>query len=159
MDEALKFDIPSTLDDRSNFRQRKFASEYNAPKSHFLERKHSFQIMRNHLSRGMKLKLRKMAAAYSGNADILHDDRIRADFGQPGKQLYCAFDIIFVDDSIKSYIYLLPVRFCIADYAVKFIKSEIGGECPRGKIRQTAVYSIGSSLERGERGLEISGRS
>ena len=158
MDETLKFKVTATLGYGSDFRKRQLASEDDARKADVLQRKDTFKIVGDELRRGMKRERREMATAKARDAEILYNERVRADFLKPRKRLDCMLDVNFVDKRIKRDVDLLALRMREADEMPKIFEREVLRKRPRGEVGKTAVNRVRASVKRRKRCLEVSGR-
>ena len=155
MDEALELKAAATLGDGGDFRKRQLACKDDARKANVLQRKDTFEIVGDELGRGVKRERREMATAKARNAEILNDERVRADFLKPRERLDCLLDVNFVDERIERDVDLLPLRVREADEMPKIFEREVFRKRPRGEVGKTAVYRVRASVKRRERRLEI----
>ena len=155
MDEALEFKTTATLGDRRDFGKRQLACENDARKADVLQREDTFKIVGDELRRGMKRERREMATTKACNAEILYNERVRADFLKPRERLDGLLDVNFVDERIERDVDLLPLRVREADEMPKIFEREVFRKRPRGEVGKTAVYRVRASVKRRERRLEI----
>ena len=158
MDEALELKAAATLGDGGDFRKRQLACENDARKADVLQRDDTFEIVGDELRRGMKRERREMATAKARNAEILNNERIRADFLKPRERLDGLLDVNFVDERIERDVDLLPLRVREADEMPKIFEREVLRKRPRREVGKTAVYCVRASVKRRKGRLEISGR-
>ena len=114
--------------------------------------------MGDELCGGVERERREMATAKARDAEILNNERIRADFLKPRERLDCLLDVNLVDKRIERDVDLLALRMREANEMPKIFKREVLRKRPRREVGKTAVYCVRASVKRRKRRLEISGR-
>ena len=155
MDEALELKAAATLGDGGDLRKRQLACKDDARKADILQSEDAFEIVGNELRRGVEREPREMATAETRDAEILDDERVRADFLKPREGLDRLLDVNLVYEGIERDVDLLALRVREADEMPKIFEREVLRKRPRGEVGETAVYRVRASVKRRERRLEI----
>ena len=104
MDEHLKLHVAAALRDGRNLLQRQFARENDAFEPEILHRQHAFEVVRDKLRRGVKLKVWEMLPADPRDADVLHDQRVGPRLVESRQLLDGALDVVFVNDRVEGHV-------------------------------------------------------
>ena len=178
MDENLEFDVAAALRDGGDLLDGEFTREDNTREAKLPERENAFEIVRDKLGRGMKLKAREMIVNELRDAEVLHDHAIRADVLQPRQRLDRRIEAVLVEQRVEGDINLLrtrpecrapPVAYGrsalrilpaprIRKEPFKFLKGEVRREGTRRKVGKTAIDRVRARFEGGEGRLEIARR-
>ena len=94
----------------------------------------------------------------SRDAEVLDDERVRADLREPRKRVDRAADGLFVLEDVERDVHFLLPGARKADKVPQLVEREVRRERPRREVGQPAVHGVGARVERRNRRLEVARR-
>ena len=159
MDEALELDVAAALGDEGDLVEREFARQHDAAEAEVSERQDAFEVVGDKLRRSVERQVGEVAAADSRDAEVLHDQRVGAERVETRQRVDGVVEGPLVDERVEGDVDAPAPGVGVAQQSSEVVRRQVVRKGARGERGETAVDGVGARLERGERRLEVSGRS
>ena len=149
MDEHLDL-YAATLRDGLYFLQRELAREDDADKPQLLHGENTFQVVGDELRGCVEREGRKILPREPSNAEILHDDTVRAKLVEDRQLLDGGRKLVVVHERVEGDVHLLAAGCArVCDQLSQLVRGEVDGFGARREGVEPKVYGIRARREGG----------
>ena len=154
--EHLRLDA-RVFGNRANLVERKLPRQHRAGEAHFGGGLHAREVVNAHLRARVQRNVRHGVAQHAHQAEILHDNRIRAVVRRLARQIGSGCHLPVAHEGVERDIDLAAADVAVAHRLGKLILCEIVRAAARVVRAKAHVNRVGAVLHRGNHGVRRSG--